>query len=729
MTLVFAAASTAPLDEHQVLLVLVQVALLVGLARALGGLAGRVGQPPVVGELIAGIILGPSVFGALFPGGYGWLFGSGYTTVDAVVFGLAWIGVILLLLALGYETDLAIIGRFKRAAIGVSAGSFLVPLVIFTTLAFFVPRTFVGDSGDTLFALFFALALSVSALPVVAKILADLGFLRRDFGQITLAAGMTMDAVGWLLLAALSGVVLQGNLDLASLGVSFGGLVVFLVVAATLGRWLLDRLFRMALRGGSSVTAAVTVMVVAGLVGGAITQALQLEAILGAFIVGILLGVTRHQLPRARETLESMTISVFAPIFFAYSGLRIDFTSLEGSAVWWMVGIVVLAIAAKLAGTWIGARVGGLDSRQGVVLGAGLSALGAMGIVVAIIGLNLGVLTEAGFTVLVLAAVITSIVAPQLLKISVRGWEIPEAERRRLAEESLREQSLILRSRRILVPTRGGANSAYAARLIAAAFPDAEVTVLVVEGAAPTLIGRLLRRRERPADPSLVDAALDGVEHRVVKRRSTDPGTAIADEASLGYDLLVVGASEADSDESGVFSTVVDRMMAKAKVPVVIVRTPADAPSELPQRLLVPVSTELSTRAAEELAYAVARTTEGRVVALHVVNRPSGQGVMMETAMVSEAKRAAGELVAEAADLGAKLGVMVEPIIRVAPNAVDEILDMARSGNFDVLVLGASARPLTDRPFLGHGTSYVIEHASIPVVIVGLPSGPVEFLP
>lgn len=726
MTLLFA-ASTAPLDEHQVLLVLIQVALLVGLARALGGLAGRIGQPPVVGELVAGIILGPSVFGTLFPGAYGWLFASGYSTVDAVVFGLAWIGVILLLLALGYETDLAIIGRFKRAAIGVSAGSFLVPLAIFTTLAFFVPDEFVGDSGEILFALFFALALSVSALPVVAKILADLGFLRRDFGQITLAAGMTMDAVGWLLLAALSGVVLQGSLDLGSLSVSFGGLIVFLVVSATLGRWLLDWLFRMALRGGSSVTAAVTVMVVAGLVGGAITQALQLEAILGAFIVGILLGVTRHQLPHARETLESMTISVFAPIFFAYSGLRIDFTSLEGSAVWWMVGIVVLAIFAKLAGTWIGARFGGLDTRQGVVLGAGLSALGAMGIVVAIIGLNLGVLAEAGFTVLVLTAVITSIVAPQLLKASVRGWEIPEEERRRLDEESLREQSLILRSRRILVPTRGGENSAYAARLVAAAFPSAEVTVLVVEGTAPTLTGRLLRRRVRPADPSLALDALETVDHRIVKRRATDPSQAIADESALGYDLLVIGASEADSDETGVFSTVVDRIMAKVTLPVVIVRTPADAPSELPQRLLVPVSTELSTRAAEELAYAVARSTDGRVVALHVVNRPSGQGVMLETAMVSEAKRAAAELVAEAADLGAKLGVMVEPIIRVAPNAVDEILDMAQSGSFDVLVLGASTRPLTDRPFLGHGTSYVIEHAPIPVVIVGLPTGNAHF--
>jgi Kef-type K+ transport system membrane component KefB/nucleotide-binding universal stress UspA family protein len=719
---IVAVTTSAPLDEHQVLVMLVQVALLVGLARIMGGLAGRLGQPPVVGELLAGIILGPSVFRVLSPAGYGWVFGGGHTTVDAVVFGLAWIGVILLLLALGYETDLAIIGRFRRAAIGVSAGSFMIPFAVFIGVALLVPDEFIGEAGMTLFAAFFALALSVSALPVVAKILSDLGYLRRDFGQITLAAGMTMDAVGWLILAALSGVALQGSLDIGGLAVSFGGLLVFLVGAATIGRWALDRLFRMALRGGSSVTAALTAMVVAGLVGGAITQALHLEAILGAFIVGILLGVTRHQLPRAREALESVTISFFAPIFFAYSGLRVDFTSLHGAAVWWLVGVVLLAIAAKVGGTWIGARAGGLDSHQGFVLGAGLSALGAMGIVVAIIGLNLGVLAESAFTVLVLTALVTSLFAPQLLKLTARDRDIPDEERRRLEEESLRESSLILRSHRILVPTRGGANSVYAAHLIAAAFPKAEVTVLVVEGTSPTVTGRLLRRTEYTADPSEVIDALKRLQHRLVRRRSHDPVASIVAESTLGYDLLVLGASEADSDERGMFSTVVDRTLAKTHLPVVIVRTACPAPEQLPRRFLVPVSSELSTRAAEELAYAIARSNQGEVTALHVVNRPSGQGMMMETTMEFEARRDAAELVAEAAGLGARLGVSVEPLIRVAPNAVDEILSVAATGEFDLLVLGTSTRPLTDRPFLGHGTSYMIEHTPIPVVIVGFPA-------
>lgn len=724
MTLLLAAATpTAPLDEHQLLVVLVQLALLVGFARIAGGLAGRLGQPPVVGELLAGILLGPSVLGRLAPGVYGWIFGSGYTVVDAVVFGLAWIGVIFLLLALGFETDLEIIRRFKRAAVSVSAGSFLIPLGIFTAVGFVVPEPFVGGAGRTLFALFFALALSVSALPVVAKILSDLGFLRRDFGQITLAAGMTMDAVGWLFLAALSGVAIHGSVKLDSLALSFGGLLLFLVLAATVGRWILDRLFRMTLAGGSSVTAALTVIVVAGLVGGAITQWLQLEAILGAFAVGILLGVTRHQLPRAREMLEGVTVSFFAPIFFAYSGLRVDLGVLDsGATIAWAAGILVLALMAKIGGTFIGARLGGLGNRQGFVLGAGLSALGAMGIVVAIIGLNLGVVAESGFTVLVLAAIVTSLVAPQILRPAVRSWEVPEEEGRRLAEEELRESSLVLGARRILLPTRGGVNSAYAASLVAAAFPDAEVTVMTVGDTAPTVLGMLLRRVGSQIDPQAVlDRLADGSVHRI-SRHSRHPEDSIVAEARLGYDLMVLGAPGTDSNETGLFSTVVDRIMARSPLPVLVVRSPGPMPEELPRRLLVPVTGETSGWAAEEFAYAVARSVGGSAVALHVINRPSGQGLMMETAREHEARRAAAELVASAASLGARIGVQVEPIVKVAPNAVDEIISMASSGEFDALIIGASTRPLTDRPFLGHGTTFLIEHTPIPIAVLGFPA-------
>lgn len=715
--------STAPLTEHEVLVFLVQLALLVGVARVFGWLAKSVGQPAVVGELLAGVALGPTIFGRFAPEAQEWVFGE--PTVTSVVFGISWLGVIMLLVVIGFETDLGIIARFRGAALSVSAGALLVPLAVAATLAFFVPTSFIGVGPDgggvdrAVFAGFLALALSVSALPVVAKILQDMGYLRRNFGQVTLAAGMTMDAVGWLILAALSGIALDG-FQPDQLGVSFGGLIVFLIASFTIFRWLIDRLFRYVMARGSSVTAALSITILAALIGGAVTQALNIEAILGAYIVGILVAGLRHQLPQVRSILETMTGALLAPVFFAFSGLRVDFGLLDTSSViLWTVGLIGAAIVAKIVGTVAGGFFAGVRGREALALGSGLSALGAMGVVVAIIGLNLGVVSETGYTVMVLAAIVTSIVAPQLLKFVVRGWDIPHEEAQRLNEEAVKETSQILRARRILLPTRGGANSRYAAQLVSAVFPDAEMTVLVVDLARPGLIRRLLRSVEgEPGDPTDVLAQLPEV--RTIRRLARDPAAAIAKESALGYDLVVLGATETGE---GTFSSVIDRVLSQVELPAIVVRTPDAKPAtgSLPRRILVPVSASRSTRAAEEFAYSLARAGGGRTFALHVVNRPEGQGVMREDSAVEDGLSAGREMVAEAAAFGERLNVDVETGVRVAPNAEEEIVRFGNSGAFDLLVIGASTRSLTNRPFYGHRVSYMLSQSELPVAVVSLP--------
>lgn len=718
MLVLAAEGSLAPLSEHEVLVFLIQLILLVGVARIFGWLMKSVGQPPVVGELLAGVLIGPTIFGRVAPEAFDWVFGE--PVVTSVMFGMAWLGVIMLLIVIGFETDLAIIARYKGAALSVAAGALLFPFGASAAAAFALPEVFVGEGIDrAIFAGFLALSLSVAALPVVAKILQDLGFLRRNFGQVTLAAGMTMDSVGWLILAALSGIALDG-FQPDRLAVSFIGLLILLVIGFTAGRWLLDRLFRYVMASGSSVTAAISITLVAALIGGAITQALNLEAILGAYIVGILVAGLRHQLPQVRRILETVTAAFFAPIFFAFSGLRVDVGLLDtGEVIVWTVGLIGLAVVAKIAGVFIGGWFGGIRGREALALGAGLSALGAMGIVVAIVGLNLGVVSETGYTVMVLAAIVTSIVAPQILKLVVRGWEIPEEEARRLEEEELRETSEILGATRILIPTRGGANSRYAAQLVASVFPDAETTVLVVDLAKPGFWRGLFRHVEgEPGDPSDVVAELD--EARVISRVARDPGAAIASECGLGYDLIVLGATETGE---GTFSSVIDRVLARVEVPSIVVRFPADHPieDEPPRRVIVPVSATRSTRAAEEFAYSVARAADGQAFALHVVNRPEGQGLLLEGPTVDESLRTGQELVGTAAAFGKRLGVPVETGVRVAPNAEEEIVRFANSGAFDLLVIGASTRSLTDRPFYGHRVSYILDHSELPVAVVGLP--------
>ena len=727
MAVVLAAAgSGGALDEHQVLVFLMQLALLVGAARLLGGIANKLRQPPVVGQILAGVLIGPSVLGNLYPGVFDWIFSD--STAGSVVYGVAWLAVIMLLVVIGYETDLGIILRFRRAAVNVSAGGLLVPLAVVGVVALLTPSSFIGDSGRGLYAAFMALALSVAALPVVAKILADLGMLRRNFGQVTLAVSMTMDSVGWLILAGLAGIARDG-FRVSDLLASLGGLVLFLVLAATVGRWALDQAMRLALRRGRNLPAALTVSLVAAIGGGAVTQALGLEAILGAFIVGIILATLRYQVGAVRHVLETVTDSFFAPVFFAFSGLRVDIALLAGpSAIIWTVVLIVIAVTAKVSGAYVGARRSGLSSGEGLALGSGLSALGAMGIVVALVGLSLGVLSDTGYTVIVVAAIVTSLVAPIMLRVAVRGMEAGEEEKARLESEAIRSQAQILGSKRLLLPTRGGANSVYAAHQLKVLFPDAEVTVLTVADRPSGWRKRLLGDSdEEDAGPGEVIRTLGSDRCRLIRRR-TDPAEAILREAGLGYDMVVLGATEI-TDASQVFSTVIDRVLARLESPALIFRYPGpgdqgalpDPESLTVRTVLLSVESNRASRAAEEVAYSLAAHNDGSVLALHLIAETRDAAFRLDPSSSSQNHRAGMELVEESVSFGERLGAKVNAEVKPVARPAGALVEAANTGRPDLLVMGATNRPLSRRPFFGYDMSHVIKHVTIPMVMVAIP--------
>jgi nucleotide-binding universal stress UspA family protein len=192
----------------------------------------------------------------------------------------------------------------------------------------------------------------------------------------------------------------------------------------------------------------------------------------------------------------------------------------------------------------------------------------------------------------------------------------------------------------------------------------------------------------------------------------------------MGYDLMLIGASADDEDRPGSFSTTVDRILALVDIPTVIVHLPSEElPSELrPSNVLVPVVASRPSRAAEELAYSLARSANGRAAALHVVNRPEDQGIMFSSITERESVRTGREITAGAAAFGERLGISIDSWVKVASNAEATIVEAAHESEFDLLVIGASNRPLTDRPFFGHRVNYILKHARIPVAIVALRS-------
>lgn len=185
---------------------------------------------------------------------------------------------------------------------------------------------------------------------------------------------------------------------------------------------------------------------------------------------------------------------------------------------------------------------------------------------------------------------------------------------------------------------------------------------------------------------------------------------------------MLIGASAEGDERPGVFSTTVDRILALVDLPTVVMHLPSDVGPDVgvPTNMLVPVVASRGSRAAEELAYSIAHSTGGRASALHVVNRPQAQAVMFSRATESEAVRSGKEILAGSAAFGEKLGIAVATHIRLAGNAEEEIVELANEEGFDLLVIGASNRPLTHRPFFGHRVNYVLDHAEVPVAIVAL---------
>src|SRR6266850_1646051 len=227
-------------SEHQLLLFWLQLLALLLTARAFGGALRAIGQPAVIGELAAGLLLGPSVFGHLAPGLHDWLFPN-EPLQRALLAGPAWIGVFLLLILTGLETDPALIRSLGRATGRVAIGSLVLPVLAGVGLGFALPDAFVGGTTERLvFALFMGTALGISALPVIAKILSDLDLMRRNIAQVLLAAAMADDIAGWILLGMVAGLAKSGSLDAAQLAITIAGLVLFLGLAFTLGQRAVD---------------------------------------------------------------------------------------------------------------------------------------------------------------------------------------------------------------------------------------------------------------------------------------------------------------------------------------------------------------------------------------------------------------------------------------------------------------------------------------------------------
>jgi Kef-type K+ transport system membrane component KefB len=709
-----------PLTEHQLLILWVDLLVLVVTARALGGMMQRFGQPAVVGELAAGLLLGPSVLGRVWPAGSGFLFPQADPVQSGLVLAVAWIGVALLMVVTGYETDLALVSRLGRSSLAVSMGSLVVPLLLGYGLGLVLPLGFVGaEDLRTPFALFMAVALSISSLPVVAKILLDMNLMRRNVGQVIVAAGMANDLVGWILLGLLAGLVTGGGFDLVGLAVTVSSLAAFLGFALTLGQRVVDAALRRARRVGGTV-APFTVVMVVTLAAGALTQAVGVEAVLGAFVAGILLGRSRYRQAEIEHALRSIVTAFFAPVFFATAGLSVDIGLLADPQIaFWTVAVIVVAGVAKFGGTLVGARVGGMGLREGLAVGVGLNARGALEIVVATVGLALGVLNATSYTVVVVMAMATSLMAPPLLRWILAGMRADPVEQARLEHEAMLEGSVIAHVRNALLPTRGGSNSVLAARLLDLALQDDTAVTIYTAQADDRDDASRADRAARQASGAFQARPTDRVH-----RTTSDPARAICEEATLGYGLVALGMST--GLEQGV-SPVLQSVLASCSVPMLLVRhgrTSSDHRTAAPdisdlRRILVPATGTRTGRAAQEIAYTLASNARAGVHVVHVVDRPDH--VERPEGPAAVASSSADHVLAEAVRLASRFGLEVSADTQAGTAVGLELVRAADAADADLIVVAGQVRSYEGRPFLGHVVEYLMEHARQIVVVLVFP--------
>lgn len=702
-----------PLDHHALLLFWLQLLVLFAAARGLGLLASRFGQPSVVGELAAGLLVGPSLFGRLAPEAAQWLF-PGNAEASGTILAVAWVGVILLLAETGFETDFGLLARIGRSSAMVPVGSLLLPLALGIGMGFVMPDTFVAE-GRVIFALFMGVCLAVSSLPVVAKILIELRLMRRNVGQLIIVAGMADDIVGWLMLSSLAGAAASGSLDIAKLLVTIGSLVLFVAVAWTLGQRLTNGLLRRALAAGNDgITLPLTAVVAIVFAFAAITQVIGIEAVFGAFVAGVIVSRSRYFRAEVERTLHAVTHGIFAPIFFATAGMYVDLGELaNGEVALWAIIVLAVASVGKLVGSYVGARLGPLGHREAIAVGVGLNARGALEIIIATIALSLGVFNQSTYTVIVLLAMATSMAAPPLLRWALSNIDATDEEAARLEREALLEESVIAGAEQALVPTRGGANSVLAARVLDLILrPEAHVTVLNVR--APDV-------EPSPVARTHIAQLRDLLSDRETEYReaiSADAAEAILEEARLGPDVVALGLNE-DFRGTHRLSPPLQRMIGGSPVPVLLVRrglrsAGGDLPRLEAKSIIVPVNGTDIGRAAEEVGSLLAGALDARLDFVHVVSR-SDRERSYEPAAVGQLSRAW-----QVAD---RFGRGAAPLVRVGAVAADEILSAANDRNADLLVLGAQSRRGDDgHPFLGHGTEYLLEHAPQTVLVVVFPA-------
>ena len=726
---------TSPHASTPIFIAEIVLMLLVG--RLLGELMIRIRQPEVLGQLIAGILIGPTVLGNLWPAAHAILFPN-TPGMKEMIDGVSQVGILMLLLLAGMETDFRIVGQKKRAAFTTSVSGIVVPFGCGLILGELLPDSLLPAPEKRLVtALFLATALSISSIKIVAMVLMEVDFIRRNLGQLMLASAIIDDTIGWIIVAVISGIAAEGVLNFKRVGLTLGGTLVFLGISFAFGRTLVTHLIRWTNDTLHLEFSVLSVILVLMFLMAVVTDVIGVHTVLGAFTTGVLVGQSSMMTNHIREQLRGVVLGLFAPIFFAVAGLSVNLTILaQPLQLKLAIGLILIASFGKLTGCFIGAKLGSLTGREAIALAIGMNARGTTEVIVATIGLSIGILTNDFFTLIVIMAVSTTMIMPPMLRWALARIPLSESEKERLEREEEEAGEFVPNVERLLIVADEYGSGELAAKLggLFAGTRKVMATVLhlkevsdenSLDGSIEESVRSALefaRKQSTAIEKTKSDEnpAVDPPAQLTTISSSEKASEAVAKEIEKGYDMVFVGLKDGLSVNGTSRITLgssIEQVVKEFKNPLAILVSKDRSAEKLELdsiKILLPITGTSYSRIAGEVAIAIAKGCAGKVTALTISPPPKQTGFVR---MSREQLRPGRALLDHIRKLGKRESVTVKTIAQIKPTPEPAILNEVRKGQYNLLVLGANVRPGSSL-FFGHTILTLLEEADCSVLIV-----------
>ena len=695
LTITVARAADEQVVHPSEFLLLVQIALLIAVGRGLGEVMQRVGQPSVMGELLCGLLLGPSLFGWVWPEAQHAIFPSS-AEQKALLDGIAQFGILLLLLLTGMETDLGLVRKVGKPAIAISITGIVVPFICGFALGQVLPQSLLPHPEMRLIAsLFLGTALSISSVKIVAVVVREMNFMRRNVGQIIIASAIIDDTIGWIIIAVIFSLGAHGSVDVYAIGKALFGTLAFLAVSFTIGRRLVFRLIRWA--NDHLVSSAAVITVILLLMSGMamITYLIGVNMVLGAFVAGVLVGESPILTRQIDERLRGLINSLFMPVFFGLAGLNADLTALRNPDLLMLTAaLVLIASIGKFGGAIAGGALGGMTRRESYALACGMNARGSTEVIIATIGLSMGVLGRNLYSMIITMAILTTMAMPPMMRAALRRLPLTEEERERLEREEFEESGFVANLERLLLAADESPNGKLASHIagLLAGWRGLPITVLHVDPKVDRDENDegSLERTVKNAAKSIakVDEGGPGNIEITTRAPKEGAGAAIEDEAKKGFDLLVVGMDKTLNGNGG-FDREIENVCSGFWNPMAIAVARGSHLKRFAQpdfrRILVPVSGSAVSRCGAEVAIALAHVSPNHLRVVYV-STTRDKGSRRGRSSMSLGREEA--ILKDTAAAAARYNVDVNTVLRVHAAPEQAILQEIRSSKADLVVLG-----------------------------------------